>query len=95
MTVFYNIAGRQIGSHYAGRDWAGIRRMEALELAIATLSTVFGGAYYALSGGSAAKKSQGPPINAQSPDEEKFIKDFLSSAEQDGKKGNNADATKK
>ncbi|TVY85999.1 hypothetical protein LAWI1_G008377 [Lachnellula willkommii] len=59
MTVFYNIAGRQIGSHY---------------LAIATLSTVFGGAYYALSGGSAAKKSQGPPINAQSPDEEKFIK---------------------
>ncbi|TVY58501.1 hypothetical protein LCER1_G002471 [Lachnellula cervina] len=80
MTVFYNIAGRQIGSHY---------------LAIATLSTVFGGAYLAMSGGSAAKKSQGPPINAQSPDEEKFIKDFLSSAEQDGKKGNNADAAKK
>ncbi|TVY47415.1 hypothetical protein LOCC1_G004406 [Lachnellula occidentalis] len=76
MTVFYNIAGRQIGSHY---------------LAIATLSTVFGGAFYALSGGSAAKKSQGPPLNAQSPDEEKFIKDFLSSAEQDGKK----DAAKK
>ncbi|TVY30225.1 ATP synthase subunit K, mitochondrial [Lachnellula hyalina] len=78
MTVFYNIAGRQIGSHY---------------LAIATLSTVFGGAYYALSGGSsAAKKSQGPPLNAQSPDEEKFIKDFLASAD---KKDNSADATKK
>jgi hypothetical protein len=25
-------------------------------------------------GGSAAKKTQGPPINAQSPDEESFIK---------------------
>jgi len=38
-----------------------------------TLGTV--GLGTALStGGSAAKKTQGPPINAQSPDEETFIK---------------------
>jgi hypothetical protein len=33
------------------------------------------GAYIPMAGGgSAAKKAQGPPINAQSPDEESFIK---------------------
>lgn len=40
-----------------------------------TLGTIFGGAYFSMGGSSAAaKKQQGPPINAQSPDEEKFIK---------------------
>jgi len=34
----------------------------------------FGGLAVLSSGGSAAKKTQGPPINAQSPDEETFIK---------------------
>ena len=33
-----------------------------------------GGLSASFMGGSAAKKTQGPPINAQSPDEETFIK---------------------
>ncbi len=33
-----------------------------------------GGLSASMMGGSAAKKTQGPPINAQSPDEETFIK---------------------
>ena len=33
-----------------------------------------GGLSVAFSGGSAAKKTQAPPINAKSPDEESFIK---------------------
>lgn len=47
-----------------------------LQLAMATLATV--GGLSALSmGGSSAKKTQGPPINAQSPDEEKFIRYYF------------------
>ncbi|KAF4636612.1 hypothetical protein G7Y89_g1475 [Cudoniella acicularis] len=81
MVAMYTIAGRQIGSHW---------------LAMATLASIGGLSSLALGGGSAAKKTQGPPINAQSPDEESFIKDFLAKAEQDGKKeGNNVDSTKK
>lgn len=38
-----------------------------------TLSGLFGGVAYAM-GGSKVQKTQGPPINAQSPDEESFIK---------------------
>ncbi|KAE8451657.1 hypothetical protein EG329_003114 [Mollisiaceae sp. DMI_Dod_QoI] len=71
MVQMYTIAGRQIGSHY---------------LAMGVLTLLFGGSALA-TGGSAAKKTQGPPINAQSPDEESFIKDFLKSAEADEKKG--------
>jgi F-type H+-transporting ATPase subunit k len=40
---------------------------------MATLGTTFGLAALSM-GGSERKKSQGPPINAQSPDEEKFIR---------------------
>jgi len=80
MVVMYNIAGRQIGSHW---------------LAMTTLATVFGATAFSMSGG-AAKKAQGPPINAQSPDEEKFIQDFLKQAEGgDASHGNNVDMTKK
>ncbi|CAL3971536.1 hypothetical protein PZA11_007982 [Diplocarpon coronariae] len=70
MVQMYTIAGRQFGSHV---------------LAMITLGTLASGAYLS-SGGSAAKKSQTPPINAQSPDEESFIKDFLKNAEADEKK---------
>jgi len=38
-----------------------------------TLATLGGGTTLAL-GGSKAQKTQGPPLNAQSPDEESFIK---------------------
>lgn len=43
-----------------------------IQLAIATLATV-GGIAVASTGGSKAKKAEGPPIIAQSTDEEKFI----------------------
>jgi F-type H+-transporting ATPase subunit k len=82
MVVMYSIAGRQIGSHW---------------LAMATLGTMAVVTTMSIGGG-AAKKNQGPPINAQSLDEENFIKEFMKNAEADEKKvshGNNADATKK
>jgi F-type H+-transporting ATPase subunit k len=40
---------------------------------MATLGAL-GGLSFVSMGGSAAKKTQGPPINAKSPDEETFIK---------------------
>lgn len=43
------------------------------QLALATLGTTFLGAYVAMSGGDKKKKETGPPINATSKDEEKFI----------------------
>ena len=43
------------------------------QLAMATLGATVGIATLSMRGGS-AKNAQGPPINAQSPDEEKFIK---------------------
>ncbi|EFX05413.1 hypothetical protein CMQ_3482 [Grosmannia clavigera kw1407] len=68
MVAYYSILGRQVGSHY---------------LAIATLSTLFGGVYIASSGPS-KKVAQLPPINAGSPDEADFVKKFIEEA--DGKK---------
>ncbi|KIH88839.1 hypothetical protein SPBR_07908 [Sporothrix brasiliensis 5110] len=70
MVQSYTIAGRQIGSHY---------------LAIATLSTLFGG-IYAATRGSGQKTTATPPINASSSDEADFIKKFLESADADEKK---------
>lgn len=37
------------------------------------LGTTFAGAFLALSGGDKKKAEQGPPVNASSKDEEKFI----------------------
>ncbi|KAG0652606.1 hypothetical protein D0Z07_0463 [Hyphodiscus hymeniophilus] len=80
MVQYYTVFGRQVGSHV---------------LAMITLGTMAGGVTLSM-GGSKAQKAQGPPINASSPDEETFIKDFLKSAEGgDSKTGNNVDATKK
>jgi len=70
MVAQYTIAGRQFGSHV---------------LAMATLATLFGGAAIAM-GGKEKAKEQGPPINAQSKDEEKFIQDFLAQADAEGSK---------
>ncbi|KIW81153.1 hypothetical protein Z517_04176 [Fonsecaea pedrosoi CBS 271.37] len=69
MVAMYNVAGRQVGSHW---------------LAIATLSTAFG-LPYLLTRGGGAKKSTTPPINASSKDEEKFIQEFLQQVEQEDK----------
>ncbi|KAH8912922.1 hypothetical protein BR93DRAFT_922898 [Coniochaeta sp. PMI_546] len=70
MVQYYNIFGRQVGSHY---------------LSMAVLATIFGGSYAALSGPSKAPAAT-PPINASSSDEADFIKKFLDQAEADDKK---------
>ncbi|KIV84371.1 hypothetical protein PV11_00156 [Exophiala sideris] len=71
MVAMYNIAGRQVPSHW---------------LAMATLATTFGGPwlYFRMKGPGAASKST-PPINAGSKDEEKFIQEFLQQIEQEDK----------
>ncbi|KAL3427302.1 ATP synthase subunit K, mitochondrial [Phlyctema vagabunda] len=70
MVAMYRIFGREIGSHY---------------LAMGVLASTFAGVSFAM-GGSKVQKTQGPPLNASSPDEEKFIQDFLKNVESDGKK---------
>ncbi|RDW69443.1 hypothetical protein BP6252_08463 [Coleophoma cylindrospora] len=52
---------------------------------MAVLGSMFVGVSMA-TGGSKAAKAQGPPINASSPDQEKFVQDFLKQMEGDGKK---------
>ncbi|KAJ8060539.1 hypothetical protein OCU04_010855 [Sclerotinia nivalis] len=79
MVSYYQIAGKQVGSHY---------------LAIAVLGSMAGIVTLSTRGGSAAKNDSTPPINAKSPDEEKYIKEFMASIE-GGKSGNNVDTTKK
>ncbi|KXL44645.1 hypothetical protein M433DRAFT_91373 [Acidomyces richmondensis BFW] len=71
MVATYNILGQKVGSHW---------------LSIATLSTVFVGAW-AMSGGSKKQVEKGPPINAQSKDEENFIQEFLKNADAEGREG--------
>ncbi len=82
MVQMYTIAGRQVGSHVVSPPTTNLCRGQwslvltplalALQLAMLTLGTVFGGVYLSLSGGS--KKAQAPPINASTPDEADFIK---------------------
>ncbi|OAA48422.1 hypothetical protein NOR_01672 [Metarhizium rileyi] len=62
----YNIAGRQVGGHY---------------LAMGILGTLFGGAYYAVSGPKKTAAAATPPINASSSDEADFIKKFMEEQE--------------
>ncbi|KAI9859925.1 MAG: hypothetical protein M1824_003513 [Vezdaea acicularis] len=69
MVAQYTVFGRQVGSHI---------------LAIATLGTTFAGAALAM-GGDKKSKQQGPPIQAQSSEEESFIKDFMQKAESEEK----------
>ncbi|PWY64062.1 hypothetical protein BO70DRAFT_303115 [Aspergillus heteromorphus CBS 117.55] len=57
MVVYYQIAGKQIGSHY---------------LAMGVLGALFGGVKLATSGGGQPKQAA-PPIKAESKDEEVFI----------------------
>ncbi|OJD28744.1 atp synthase subunit k-like protein [Diplodia corticola] len=57
MVVYYEIAGRKIGSHV---------------LAMGVLGTLFGG-IFAATGGSKKVANVTPPINAASKDEENFI----------------------
>ncbi|KAE8151826.1 hypothetical protein BDV25DRAFT_152193 [Aspergillus avenaceus] len=61
MVVYYQIAGKQVGSHF---------------LAMGVLGSLFGGVFLATRGGSQPKPAA-PPIQASSKDEETFIQDFL------------------
>ncbi|KAJ9143898.1 hypothetical protein NKR19_g6694 [Coniochaeta hoffmannii] len=70
MVQYYNIFGRQVGSHH---------------LAMGVLATIFGGSYVALSSPSKTPAAA-PPINASSSDEADFIKKFLEQAEAEDKK---------
>ena len=57
---------------------ASFTNTSALQLAMATLGSAFVGGYFGLSGGKKPEdKAKGPPINASSKDEEKFIKYVL------------------
>jgi F-type H+-transporting ATPase subunit k len=69
MVAMYSVFGRQVGSHY---------------LAMGVLGALFGGSYFAFSGGS-KKPTQTPPINASSPDEADFIQNFLKQADAEEK----------
>ncbi|KAA6414684.1 MAG: ATP synthase subunit mitochondrial [Lasallia pustulata] len=68
MVTTYNIAGRQVGSHV---------------LAMATLGTFGAIGAWAMAGKQKAKQD-GPPINATSKDEEKFIQEFIDKANKEG-----------
>ncbi|KAF2721942.1 hypothetical protein K431DRAFT_284386 [Polychaeton citri CBS 116435] len=71
MVVYYDIAGRKVGSHI---------------LAIGVLSALFTGGF-AFAGGSKKPATHTPPINASSKDEENFIQEFLKSADGENKEG--------
>ncbi|EYE91425.1 ATP19 family protein [Aspergillus ruber CBS 135680] len=68
MVVYYQIAGKKVGSHV---------------LAMGVLGSTFAGAYLSTRGGSKEQqqKQQGPPVQAGSKDEEDFIQKFLQSAD--------------
>ncbi|KAL1954414.1 hypothetical protein VTO42DRAFT_1184 [Malbranchea cinnamomea] len=59
------------------------RKVGSHVLAMATLATTFAGAWLALP---SKDKTQPPPINASSQDEEKFIQEFLKNVEAEEKK---------
>ncbi|KAL5355898.1 hypothetical protein BJX96DRAFT_142024 [Aspergillus floccosus] len=70
MVVYYQVAGRKVGSHV---------------LAMGVLGSLFGGVFLATRGGSQQKQTT-PPIQASSKDEETFIQDFLKQVNGEEKK---------
>ncbi|GKZ21405.1 hypothetical protein AbraIFM66951_006200 [Aspergillus brasiliensis] len=70
MVVYYQIAGKQVGSHV---------------LAMSVLGALFGGVGLATRGGGQPKPAT-PPIQASSKDEENFIQDFLKQVNGEEKK---------
>ncbi|MCJ1304675.1 hypothetical protein MMC08_007488 [Hypocenomyce scalaris] len=70
MVATYTVFGREVGSHV---------------LSMITLGTM--GVIGAVSmGGKQKAKQEGPPINATSKDEEKFIQDFIEKANKEEEK---------
>ncbi|KAJ5807073.1 hypothetical protein N7474_010665 [Penicillium riverlandense] len=74
MVVYYQIAGKKVGSHV---------------LSMATLGTMFAGSWLAMGGGEKPKTAQGPPISASSKDEEQFIQQFMKEVDGGEKKPSN------
>ncbi|GFF33783.1 ATP synthase subunit K, mitochondrial [Aspergillus udagawae] len=70
MVAYYQIAGKQVGSHV---------------LAMGVMGALFGGVFLSTRGGG-QKKQATPPIQASSKDEEKFIQDFLNQVNGEQKK---------
>ncbi|PYH87507.1 hypothetical protein BO71DRAFT_404608 [Aspergillus ellipticus CBS 707.79] len=70
MVVYYQLAGKQVGSHH---------------LAMGVLGALFGGVGLATRGGGQPKPAT-PPIQAASKDEETFIQDFLKQMNGEDKK---------
>ncbi|KAL4889557.1 hypothetical protein BDV59DRAFT_186420 [Aspergillus ambiguus] len=70
MVVYYQIAGKKVGSHV---------------LAMGVLGSLFGGVFLATRGGGQQKQAA-PPIQASSKDEETFIQDFLKQVNGEEKK---------
>ncbi|KAF7718099.1 Uncharacterized protein PECH_002436 [Penicillium ucsense] len=62
MVVYYQVAGKKVGSHV---------------LSMAVLGSMFAGSYLAMGGGSKPKTADGPPINAASKEEGDFVQQFL------------------
>ncbi|KAJ5580018.1 uncharacterized protein N7459_006003 [Penicillium hispanicum] len=71
MVVYYQIAGKKVGSHV---------------LAMATLGALFTGSWAASRGGDKPKTAAGPPINASSKEEGDFIQNFLKEVDGGDKK---------
>ncbi|KAJ5935574.1 hypothetical protein N7466_005121 [Penicillium verhagenii] len=71
MVVYYQIAGKKVGSHV---------------LAMATLGSMFAGSWALAGGGSKPKTAAGPPINASSKEEGDFIQTFLKEVDGGDKK---------
>ncbi|KAJ5090548.1 hypothetical protein N7532_009232 [Penicillium argentinense] len=71
MVVYYQIAGKKVGSHV---------------LSMAVLGSLFAGSYAAMGGGEKPKTAAGPPINASSKEEGDFIQQFLKEVDGGDKK---------
>ncbi|KAJ5156782.1 hypothetical protein N7492_009585 [Penicillium capsulatum] len=71
MVVYYQIAGKKVGSHV---------------LSMGVLGTMFAGSWAATRGGGKPKTAAGPPINAESKEEGDFIQQFLKEVDGGDKK---------
>ncbi|OQE16736.1 hypothetical protein PENSTE_c023G09035 [Penicillium steckii] len=70
MVVYYQIAGKKVGSHV---------------LSMGVLGSIFAGSWAAMGGGEKPKTAAGPPINASSKEEGDFIQQFLKEVDGDKK----------
>ncbi|KAJ5675709.1 hypothetical protein N7462_008606 [Penicillium macrosclerotiorum] len=74
MVVYYQVAGKKVGSHV---------------LSMTVLGSMFAGSWLATRGGDKPKTAAGPPINASSKEEGDFIQQFLKEVDGGDKKTEN------